>query len=375
MHHFDNISYTCPLNHEQQKIIDTPPKPPKPHADTMALAPMTTSAVALDIFNSRPHAISHCTLRTSNCSIEVIDLTDLKSPLDQLRSKLAGSTAHPSIIELNSLVPIQESKKEPCENLASAIATLGKFSGNVIADRLETIRQSAAYERWHAFVSSLNNDPTMARLLACDTLLKYLVCPITHKIVSMPATVYGDSVYEYEAVVEWLKSQPNEPLPAHTIVYPLTQFIFDPVYINSIVERVLNLSSLLKIELHERLTANIRGMSQQALSTSPMGFGAIVPTSFSDEELHASLTPSQLISILFIRQVLDGCNQQLGNYRQDRQTCIADRTLSKHTFCLKTVGIQTYNRFETFLRDCFSVPSPILISNQRYPLDRSTDPS
>lgn len=130
-------------------------------------------------------------------------------------------------------------------SLVGCIGALAIFEGVIICINLFKIYNSPEYLAWIARRKEIMTNAAVLDFLKRDTILRHLLCPLTGELPLLPAKTGHGITYDYHAAVEWIEANPDKALPGLNKLVEKEDFFFDYAHINSVIERLYNLRTVL----------------------------------------------------------------------------------------------------------------------------------
>lgn len=195
-------------------------------------------------------------------------------------------------------------------SLVGCIAALAIFEGIVICTNLVKIYSSPEYLAWRARRKELMTNKAVVDFLRLDTILRHLLCPLTGEIPLLPAKTGRGVTYDYHAATQWVKDNPGQFLPGLDKLVDEEDFCFDYAHINSVIERLYNLKTVLSNESETIMRNRMRMISTGGISIDL--WIEIVKILVIKGDLDLGQTFFACDSLNFVHKVLHKCGHDLG---------------------------------------------------------------
>lgn len=180
------------------------------------------------------------------------------------------------------------------------------FQGIAICVNISRIRGSDHYQAWKRQRIEIMTEHAVGEFFKKDDILTHLLCPISGKVPLVPAKDLESVTYDYESAVAWILRNPGRPLPASTVVVTVEQLTFDFEHINTVVDRLGELRSLITREqprfmntvARDRVPLPIVGLHNDALRIIVQNQYLTLQEGFQDNR-----------SLDFIQRLLTKCGE------------------------------------------------------------------
>lgn len=161
----------------------------------------------------------------------LVDELSKTSPID-CSSMWDYANAHSDEVISLALTLDKYKKVEICAlTLLGVIPGLIDF-GIVTRPKLEALKQTEAYQQWAIVRKEILLNKTAQKFLLEDSVLKFLICPITKTLPLIP--VKGDKrTFEYTAIKKWLDANPGKKFKGCDVVFTEHDLKFDFYHINT----------------------------------------------------------------------------------------------------------------------------------------------